>query len=292
MLRAVTKVLHAEAEASRTLDKVITMTGDSGFKRNMFFKRNILGAALFGLMAFTLNDASAQMANQSSEACTPGGYMLVMGGIEDPATVPDMERARTYGPAVWGLVESYDAFYVVRKTPDVVYESKWPEWKAGVISKWPCRETGVSFWTSAAYQNEVRPLRENAGTYEVGMFNAARAFPPAENQDLVPANCTTPFLVMILSKVTDPDAYSQYGKAIMESGLARRAGIRMLFSGQPQEVLEGDWPSEYNTMVSAYPCREAWEAFYAGEPYTSDIRPLRATAGDFIIVGFEPERVE
>ncbi|MEQ9446796.1 MAG: DUF1330 domain-containing protein [Rhodospirillaceae bacterium] len=256
-------------------------------------KHLVFGGVLLASLSLTGQSVSAQMDEQrSTESCTPGGYMMVMGGIEDPSTVPDMTQARKYGPAVWDLVESYDAFYVVRKTPDVVYEGNWPDWKAGVISKWPCQETGVQFWNSNAYQNEVKPLRKAAGVYEVGMFEAARAFPQAKIQDLVPANCRNPFLVVIMSKVTDPEAYGQYGKAIMETGLARRAGIRMLFSGQPQEVLEGDWPADYNTMVSVYPCREAWEAFYAGEPYTSEIRPLRANAGDFIIMGFEPERVE
>lgn len=267
------------------------MIGKTDFTRHMRPGSSIV-PALFALLGIMLSVGSAAEDNQSGETCSAGGYMLVMGGIENPAAVPDMDMARTYGPAVWGLVESYDAFYVTRKTPDVIYEGDWPDWKAVVISKWPCRETGVQFWNSDAYQKEVKPRRKNAGAYEVGMFDAARAFPPAETQDLVPETCTTPFLVVILSKVTDPDAYAQYGRAIRETGLARRAGIQILFSGQPHEVLEGDWPSEYNTMVSAYPCREAWEAFYAGEPYTSDIRPLRNDAGDFIILGFEPERLK
>lgn len=247
----------------------------------------------FGLASALVSlSALPSLAADSTEACTEGGYMLVMGGIEDESIVPDMERAMSYGPAVWDLVESYDAFYVIRKAPDVVYEGNWPAWKAGVISKWPCRETGIEFWNSNAYQNEVKPLRKDAGYYDVGMFNAGPKFPPAKNQDLVPASCTNPFLVITLSKVTDTDAYGQYTAAIRETNLARRAGLGILLSGQPLEVLEGDWPSAYNTMVMTFPCKGAWEAFYAGEPYQSEIMPLRKDAGDFIIVGFEPERVE
>jgi uncharacterized protein (DUF1330 family) len=227
-----------------------------------------------------------------AQACSKDGYMLVMGGVEDPSTVPDMERAQKYGPAVWDLVESYGAFYMVRKAPDVVYEGDWPDWKAGVISKWPCRETGLTFWHSDAYQNEVKPLRKDAGAYDVGMFNAANPGTPAENQDYVPEACTEPFLIVGLTKVTDAEAYGRYSKAIRASNLPRRAGYKLLFGGQPAEVLEGTWPEGYATMVSLYPCRAAWEAFYTGAPYVSDIKPLRAGAGDFIIVGFEPERVE
>ena len=229
---------------------------------------------------------------QTAQVCTEDGYMLVMGGIEDPSTVPDKERAQSYGPAVWSLVESFGAFYVLRGTPETVYEGEWPAWKAAVISKWPCRETGSEFWNSDAYQNDVKPRRKNAGVYDVGMFNAGPKFPPAENQDLVPASCSTPYLVITMSKVTDTDAYGQYTAAIQDTNIARRAGFQLLMSGQPKEVLEGDWPSDYNTMVMAFPCKGAWEAFYAGEPYVSDILPLRKDAGDFIIAGFTPERVE
>lgn len=257
------------------------------------FKHMLFGGVLSASLSLVGLSVSAQMdPPHNSESCIPGGYMMVMGGIENPATVPDMEQARKYGPAVWDLVESYDAFYVLRKTPDVVYEGNWPDWKAIVISKWPCRETGLTFWNSDAYQNEIKPLREKAGAYEVGMFNPTPKFPPAENQDMVPASCSTPYLVITMSKVTDTDAYGRYTAAIRDTGIARRAGLQLMFSGQPQEVLEGKWPSDYNTMAMVFPCQEAWDAFYAGEPYVTDILPLRKDAGDFIIVGFEPERVE
>ena len=108
----------------------------------------------------------------------------------------------------------------------------------------------------------------------------------------MPDSFSTPYLVLILSKVTDAEAYGQYGKALGETGVARRAGLNMLFTGQPKEVLEGTWPEDTNALISVYPCRAAWDAFYSGEPYASDIKPLRKDAGDFTIVGFTPERVE
>jgi len=234
----------------------------------------------------------ADTSPQLAQACTEGGYMLVMGGIEDPTTVPDAELAQSYGPAVWRLIENYDAFYVLRGTPEVVYEGEWPAWKAAVISKWPCRETGLEFWNSDAYQKDVKPRRKDAGVYDVGMFNPANATPPAAEQDLVPESCTTPFMALILSNVTDAAAYGQYGKALGETGLATRAGLQLLFSGQPMEVLEGTWPEGVNALIMVYPCRAAWEAFYLSEQYVADIKPLRANAGDFTIVGFTPERVE
>ncbi len=226
------------------------------------------------------------------QVCSKDGYMLVMGGIEDPTTVPDPELARSYGPAVWNLVESYNAFYVLRGTPETVYEGDWPAWKAAVISKWPCRETGLEFWNSDAHQNDVKPRRKDAGVYEVGMFNPGPQFPPAARQDMVPPSCTNPHLVITMSKVTDTEAYGRYTAAIQKTNIARRAGFQLLLGGQPKEVLEGDWRSDYNTMVMVFPCKEAWQAFYAGEPYVSDILPLRKDAGDFTIAGFEPERIE
>ena len=253
--------------------------------------KTVLWTALgLGLSAGSVS--GAEPSPQVAQTCTEGGYMLVMGGIEDRTTVPDPELARSYGPAVWSLVESYNAFYVLRGTPEEGFEGVWPAWKAAVISKWPCRETGNEFWNSDAYQNDVKPRRKNAGVYDVGMFNPGPRFPPAENHDLVPASCSNPYLVITMSKVTDTEAYGQYTAAIQKTNIARRAGFQLLLGGQPTDVLEGNWPSDYNTMVMAFPCKGAWEAFYAGEPYVSDILPLRKDAGDFIIAGFTPERVE
>ena len=246
-----------------------------------------VGAAVW--VAADTWDGSAT--EQIAQTCSEGGYMLVMGGVEDPATIPDPDRAGQYGPAVGSLVESYGAFYVLRKAPDVIYEGDWPDWKLAVISKWPCRETGNAFWTSDAYQNEVKPLRENAGVYDVGMFDAGNPGQPAPVQDYVPEACNDPFLILGLTKVTDAAAYGAYSEAVVGSNLPRRAGYELLFGGTPVDVLEGAWPEGYRAMVSTYPCRQAWEAFYLGQPYQSEIKPLRDGAGDFIIIGFGLERV-
>lgn len=253
--------------------------------------KHLLSLPLLTLFLLLSGPAAAD-GHDGESACSADGYMLVMGGVADPASVPDPERAAKYGPAVWDLVESYGAFYLVRNVPDVIYEGDWPDWKAVVISKWPCRETGLEFWYSDAYQNEVKPLRKDAGAYDVGMFDQRDPGARAETEDVVPDACTDPFLVVGMTKVTDTEAYSRYSQAIRSSNLPRRAGYTLLFGGQPKEVLEGDWPADYATMVSVYPCREAWEAFYNGEPYVSEIKPLRAGAGDFLILGFQPERLE
>ncbi len=250
------------------------------------------GALMMTWMAAAPGQALADGHADAPASCSADGYMLVMGGIEDLSTVPDMERANSYGPAVWDLVESYDAFYLIRTTPTVVYEGDWPDWRATVVSKWPCRETGVEFWYSDAYQNIVKPLRENAGAYIVGMFDARDPGAPAAEQDFVPDACSDPFLVVGMTKVTDPEAYGRYSNAIRSTNMPRRAGYKLLFGGQPVEVLEGDWPGDYATMVSVYPCREAWENFYLGDEYVNNVKPLRDGAGDFLIMGFEPERVE
>ena len=240
----------------------------------------------------TDKESGAENSSQDlAQSCTEDGYMLVMGGVEDLASIPDPERAAQYGPAVWSLVESYGAFYLVRKEPDVVYEGDWPAWKLVVISKWPCRETGNAFWYSDAYQNDVKPLRKDAGVYDVGMFDAAPDFPPAGVEDLVPDTCADPFLVVALTKPTNLEAYGAYNKVLSETRLGFRAGLNFLFTGRPVDVLEGAWPDGYNALVSTYPCRAAWEAFYYGETYQTEIKPMRDGAGDVIILGFDPERV-
>jgi len=253
---------------------------------------SLLSALLCGTLTFASAGTVWADGHEDQATCTEDGYMLVMGGIEDPSTVPDMERANAYGPAVWDLVESYDAFYLIRTTPTKVYEGEWPDWKATVVSKWPCRETGLAFWYSDAYQNEVKPLRKDAGVWDVGMFNAGPDFPAAETKDLVPDSCADPFLVVALVRPTDVERYSAYNQALADTGLGFRAGLKFLFAGRPLEVLEGTWPEDTNALVSVYPCRAAWEAFYYGDTYQNEILPMRAGAGDVTILGFDPERVE
>lgn len=61
--------------------------------------------AAFGLGVGAVGSAHGDnhQSPQTAQACTEGGYMLVMGGIEDPSTVPDRERARLIVPpcGVW-----------------------------------------------------------------------------------------------------------------------------------------------------------------------------------------------
>ena len=249
-------------------------------------------------VSFSVTSASESKADISaispSQApnCSENGYMLVMGGVENPERIPDPKLAAQYGPAVWSLVESYDAIYLVRKEPDVIYEGEWPNWKLVVISKWPCMETGNEFWHSQAYQHEVKPLRKNAGVYDVGMFDAIPEPPPVKMKKPAPKACDSPFLVLALTKSTDRDNYGAYNEALRKTQLVFRAGAEFLFTGRPAKVLEGNWPEGYNALVSAYPCREAWEAVYYGDAYQSIVKPVRNGLVDMIILGFDAERTE
>jgi uncharacterized protein (DUF1330 family) len=233
---------------------------------------------------------SAPAGSDVASSCDEAAYMFVMGGVEDLSALPDPERVARYGPAVWSLVESLGGRYIVRETPDTVYEGDWPEWKAVIISEWPCVETGRSFWNSDAYQNEVKPLRKDAGSYTVGMFPAGSLGAADGDTDLVPEACDDPYLIITLSTVTDTERYGNYGRAVRETRLARRAGFQYLFGGTPQEMLEGTWPDSTRLIAAVLPCKAAWEAFYLGEQYQSEVKPLREGAGRFVILGFTPER--
>jgi len=235
--------------------------------------------------------AKGNNSEKSLTTCDVPGYMLVMGGIEDPSKIPDPIRAAKYGPAVASLVDGHGAYYVVQGRPKTVYEGNWPDWRAVIISRWPCQETANKFWYSDAYQKNTKPLRKDAGTYTVALFEGA---PPVVDSSpaIIPDTCTDPIVILIMSKVTDTEKYTAYSRAILDSNLPRRFGYKSLFMGQPREMLEGNWPEDYSTMVSIWPCKEAWQNFYGGEPYVSTIKPLRKNAGNFVIIELDPKRLD
>ena len=45
--------------------------------------------------------------------------------------------------------------------------------RACVISRWPSLEAAKDFWNSQEYQEVLKPLRDNTGLYEVGLFESS-----------------------------------------------------------------------------------------------------------------------
>lgn len=87
------------------------------------------------------------------------------------AQIPNRESGRSpYGTAVGKLVAKYGGKYVARGGPVQLLEGEWGDRQRLVISRWPDLETVNRFWNSKEYQEEVKPLRDGMGIFDVGIF--------------------------------------------------------------------------------------------------------------------------
>ncbi len=48
----------------------------------------------------------------------------------------------------------------------------WPDGVGAVCVRFPSRTAAESFWFSAKYQDEIKPLRRGAGTFQAAIFAA------------------------------------------------------------------------------------------------------------------------
>jgi uncharacterized protein (DUF1330 family) len=229
------------------------------------------------------------------------GYMLIMGGSENRAALSEIQtkNLQQYGRDVGALIATYGAKYVARSRPTAAIEGVWPAWKGVVISEWPCREAGQAFWHSDQYQNNVIPLRKGAATYRVAMFGAVAANPKQTGEWTAEGGakakymaCAAPVYLLVTAETKNAGMLRAYRQALSASGLMYGYGAVDILQGEPAEVLEGDWPKTFSAKVTRWPCREAFDAFYASAEYNTKYKPVRTGAADFtaVLVGAEHAR--
>lgn len=92
-----------------------------------------------------------------------------------------------------------------------------------------------------------------------------------------------PAYLFIKTRVTDPDRYQEYVKAVRP--FAEQFGSRYLVRSNPVEVLEGDgeeW-GNFFLLVSEFPSAAAAREFWKSQSY-EEIRALRDGAGEVHVV--------
>ncbi len=94
-------------------------------------------------------------------------YMVVTGIVSDPV------RMLTYAKALAdsGLYPKHGGQYLALGQAAANFEN-WPAGQSCVIAEFPDLASAEAFWWSDQYQNEIKPLREGAGTFTVAVFNA------------------------------------------------------------------------------------------------------------------------
>jgi uncharacterized protein (DUF1330 family) len=227
------------------------------------------------------------------------GYMLIMGGSENRAGLSDtqIKNLQQYGRDVGALIATYGAIYIARSRPTNAIEGTWPAWKGVVVSRWPCREAAQAFWNSPEYQNNVLPLRKGAASYRVAAFGGVT--PNAKQTSVWSADggpdgknltCNTPVYLLVTTESKNAAMLGAYRDALSASGLMYRYGAVDILQGAPATVLEGDWPKTFSAKVTRWPCREAFEAFYASAEYNATYKPMRAGAAEFTAVLVDAEQ--
>lgn len=95
-----------------------------------------------------------------------------------------------------------------------------------------------------------------------------------------------PAYLVVTANVTQPAAMGAYARALADSGLYERHGGHYLFIGKAAVPLE-DWDAGTSVVCAQFPSRAAAEAFWYDARYQTEIKPLRAGAGDFHVAIFE-----
>ena len=70
------------------------------------------------------------------------------------------------------LTAKQGAEYIIRGAPQTICEGDLLHGRVMVVSQWPSEEAARDFWQSDEYQREIKPLRDNTGVYDVGIFSS------------------------------------------------------------------------------------------------------------------------
>lgn len=92
-----------------------------------------------------------------------------------------------------------------------------------------------------------------------------------------------PAYIVALVNVKDPEAYKAYTARTPDE--IKKGGGRFLVRGNPDEMLEGEWPG-IRVVVIEYPSMEAARDFYNSPSY-QEIIPLRMGASDGCLALFD-----
>ena len=85
------------------------------------------------------------------------------------------EGMKEYVKRAEELIHAAGGEYVVRGPSEKIYEGDYLAGKYAIVSKFPDMAALRSFVESDEYQNEVKPLREGTGVYEIGAWEEAEA---------------------------------------------------------------------------------------------------------------------
>lgn len=93
------------------------------------------------------------------------GYVVAIARIDSMT-----EGLKAYIDKAAQLSAEHGAEYVVRGPAKSVAEGDYLTGRSVVVSKFESLEKAEAFYHSDAYQNDIKPLREGSGVYDVAIF--------------------------------------------------------------------------------------------------------------------------
>jgi uncharacterized protein (DUF1330 family) len=206
--------------------------------------------------------------------CATAGYLVALQGIGGAAS--------PFEPEWEPQIRASGGTYLVDESPTRVYEGP-PDWGRVTVVRWRCFEEAEAVWKTLPPPKQVgQPaLLRTAALYRGGNYPD---FP--ETMRRLPPGCVTPAFFMAVNTTLDEDKYAGYRKAMRETDYVQRLGSTTLFTGQPVATLAG-WPPSTAASMTRWPCSEAFHLFYFDKTYEETIKPLRAGAIDYRILGFD-----
>jgi hypothetical protein len=102
-------------------------------------------------------------ANLVPDNCNNPIYLL---GIN---TVTDADQYAIYREALTGsrIAPRHGFVRIFGRTPDLLLAGTWPDNTTATLSIWPCAEAFHKMHTSDEFQNDIKPLRNNAAYYRL-----------------------------------------------------------------------------------------------------------------------------
>lgn len=95
------------------------------------------------------------------------GYVVSIARVDNWS-----ENFQKYADLAADLTAKLGAEYVIRGKPVTNCEGEIFNDRVLVVSKWPSVEAAQSYWNSGEYQEDIKPLRDNTGVYDVAIFEA------------------------------------------------------------------------------------------------------------------------
>lgn len=203
------------------------------------------------------------------------GYLVVSGWYKDIGV------QKAYVEKVGPVIRKHGFVTAKIGLPGVnlrVIEGDWTP-RPFSLMQFPSQLAVKQFWTSDAYQKDVKPIRHGQSAIDVLKLGAAFGTEPTFDAKSA--------LLIFFVDLTDRETFLKQYVPKAPSVVARHGGKFLVSAAQSNiELLEGDYPSK-SMVVLEFPTGEALKAFWNDEEYKT-LSEVRKSVGKWSVVEIMP----